>query len=716
MEIKYQIPFKSRLGTNYVVNIYDENWTGFPIQLKGAAQPFVTQEDDDDDAFKPVRTQTGYIRIVDDGTGLDLTPDEDPTRPTDHTVQFDWNDLIPQNAVARFVTLTHEETIGGITSTYTEWRGFIQPQSFSGQMYEGVQEREFPVCCVLSVLASFDVDPTANTVTNFAGLLVYLFNHLGEDAEPWFYVFQGTGSTSETEGYVDSWLKKRVMWSNFADTDEDGNITAKYNCLELLEEICTFFGWTARTNYNNVFFFRVGEQTAFRNFSIDNLTRLANDETSYPMTETQQAGTFSTDFASKNNIDTIMRGWRKVTVEADVNKLSKIVEYPAEEIYNYYKSYTLTREGLYHFLFKKAGIFNVDQPTGIFDFREVYLKFRASNQDAYWGSPYIYGKDPDNANPHDVQLNNVAYIEKGMPARGADKFLMRMKTKNQYWLNDGLLVISAKCYIDGYDTSSGTDITYTAAGYLIIALKVGEKYAEIHVDSTGRPDSVTWVDSYADFPVGTGTNDNPDPQQETQGQGQIQSTRLWNDPYPSYNGFGIPINQQIGGPVELRIIHFHDAFPPAGSSANERGVCITDLKLEFFRKNSDNDSSENNKNKYIADGNVLFTETREVRTIFATDKKNAFGHGLILNPNGSYCDGISYVSGGRQHPEQNLANRMAAFGATTHHVLETEVHQDWNEIPKQEQTFAIGSKRYDTIAVSREWRDDVTKAKFMQVG
>ena len=65
----YSISFKSlRAGTVYTVNI----GSGIgDVALKGAAQPFVTQEDDDEDMFTPIRTQSGYLRIVDDGKAAD---------------------------------------------------------------------------------------------------------------------------------------------------------------------------------------------------------------------------------------------------------------------------------------------------------------------------------------------------------------------------------------------------------------------------------------------------------------------------------------------------------------------------------------------------------------------------------------------------------------------------------------------------------------------
>ena len=81
MAKNYTITFKSlRAGTTYVVTI--GGGTGSPVALKPGAQPFTTEEDADEDQFKPIRTQTGYFRIVDDGKDASGNA-------------FDWKDLIP---------------------------------------------------------------------------------------------------------------------------------------------------------------------------------------------------------------------------------------------------------------------------------------------------------------------------------------------------------------------------------------------------------------------------------------------------------------------------------------------------------------------------------------------------------------------------------------------------------------------------------------------
>ena len=147
----YSITFVSlRAGTTYTLNI--GGGEGATIALHGAAEPFVTDEDDSEDMFTPVRSQSGYFRIVDNGTdasGNQLSADW-------------WKDLVPAIDSDRPVVLTADSTV--------VWQGFMQSQTFSGELYGNPQEREFPVVCPLGMIAGEEADYT-NGIRNFAFVL-----------------------------------------------------------------------------------------------------------------------------------------------------------------------------------------------------------------------------------------------------------------------------------------------------------------------------------------------------------------------------------------------------------------------------------------------------------------------------------------------------------------------------------------------------------------
>ena len=186
----YSISFKS-LRTNAVYTLNIGGGSGTAIALKGGAQPFTTEENDDEDQFCPIRTQTGHIRIVDDGkdaNGNALAADW-------------WKDLAPINDTERPVTLTGVDANGN--SLGTLWQGFMQAQNFGGTLFGNPQEREFPVQCIISVLAAKKVSTTQTQLCNFAYLLRYIFNTLPSDLRPTSYVIQGGA-------HAQQWLLKQL--------------------------------------------------------------------------------------------------------------------------------------------------------------------------------------------------------------------------------------------------------------------------------------------------------------------------------------------------------------------------------------------------------------------------------------------------------------------------------------------------------------------------
>ena len=106
MAIHWQVKFKTlRGGKVLTASVYDNLYSGQPIQLKGGAEPFVTEEDNDDDPFKAIRQQTGSLRIVDDGYAAD------------GVTAFNWRDLQPKSNYDRPVVLREGNTV--------LWQGFL---------------------------------------------------------------------------------------------------------------------------------------------------------------------------------------------------------------------------------------------------------------------------------------------------------------------------------------------------------------------------------------------------------------------------------------------------------------------------------------------------------------------------------------------------------------------------------------------------------------
>jgi len=77
--------FKSLDDEDYTLEIYDRTgYQGDTVELTGGPHPFVTQEDDSEDFYTPIRTQSGNIEFV--VTDPDIVRQMIPAKATDHQV------------------------------------------------------------------------------------------------------------------------------------------------------------------------------------------------------------------------------------------------------------------------------------------------------------------------------------------------------------------------------------------------------------------------------------------------------------------------------------------------------------------------------------------------------------------------------------------------------------------------------------------------------
>ena len=674
MAVHWKIPFKSFGGTTYEVRIYDDDFTGStPVTLVGGVDPFVTQEDDDEDVFTPIRTQTGYIRIFDDGKDANGNSLGDGW----------WRSLIPVGALDRRVELYSGSTL--------RWSGYIQPQSFSGDIYNGPQEREFPICDRLTILKCYDVVPGDYQSSNFARLLYYIFSKIPTGSSLQFDF--GGGS------YIDGWLKKGVMWSLFGELDNSGNVQAKYSCYEMLEEVCKFFGWTCRLHGSVVYFELSGDSSTWRLLTYSALNSLGNGSSytysdSTPTPRTSLPGTF----ASMNNSETFVPGWRKCRVESDVGRISTVIEYPSQEIMDYFSYSTPGRSGTrppYWFTKKHAATF-----VNVLSFRDVLLAFHqeGSGGTLARSNPYIYAYLEERV-PHNIDFINSLAVWRS-PAT-SPTYLFRMTSKRAFSLYDGIVVISANAQIDEIQAGSSSVVTYDAYGILELMLKVGTKYWN----------GSTWTETLSTFLVQTGGADRPSQTEQQEGIGSIWNDHYFDSAYPDYVGHGIPVTGSVGGIVEFSIVGFTDLT--YNSESDMRQVNLTDLKIEFLRKrNSPGVQTDADTNKYVASGNRLFFHEKEVHTIFTCDSNNQFGLSIITNPDGSYCQTLTFADGDAS-AGQHLANRMASFGNKIRRVMQLDMNV--NDAYNPAVLLNYESVKYATLSISRNWCNDTYTMKFIEI-
>lgn len=166
--IHWQCCFQSDDETQCAINIFEQNYVGDVIQLTGSDSPFSTQEDPSTDIFTPLRSQSGYLSILDETGNL-------------------LEELMPSNNTNRMVTLVKGSYTGtwpnGVftpaTSDSVLWVGFLQAQAYSQPWNGYARILEFPVKSMLGALEDVQIDEEyIGNNENVAMTIVHAFESL----------------------------------------------------------------------------------------------------------------------------------------------------------------------------------------------------------------------------------------------------------------------------------------------------------------------------------------------------------------------------------------------------------------------------------------------------------------------------------------------------------------------------------------------------------
>lgn len=221
--IKYQMPFADIENKRYRVNIYgetDEATPPAPILLQASENPLTIDEDNSDDFFSPVRSQTGNIGVC---TKL----------PSGGMLNLD--DLLPSTNLSTPVHV--EEYVNG--AWQTAWLGFLSCEQYN-QAYTNIPENiSLPLLSILEAWKSSYI--TINKVETVAELLNELMNiQIGN----YFTGIQVPQDYAIFAKYINTsiFIEKKEYQNEESTLYELQGSSAH----DILSAICQFMGWTAR--------------------------------------------------------------------------------------------------------------------------------------------------------------------------------------------------------------------------------------------------------------------------------------------------------------------------------------------------------------------------------------------------------------------------------------------------------------------------------------
>lgn len=221
--IKYQMPFADIENKRYRVNIYgntDESTPPATIQLQASDNPLTIDEDNSDDFFAPVRSQTGNLGVC---TRL----------PNGGMLNLD--DLLPSTNLSTPVQV--EEYVNG--AWQIAWLGFFSCEEYN-QSYTNIPENiSLPLLSILEAWKSSYI--TINKVETVSELLNELLNiQIGN----YFSGIQVPQDYAIFSKYINtSIFIEKKEYQNGESTLYELQGSSAY---DILSAICQFMGWTAR--------------------------------------------------------------------------------------------------------------------------------------------------------------------------------------------------------------------------------------------------------------------------------------------------------------------------------------------------------------------------------------------------------------------------------------------------------------------------------------
>lgn len=303
--VRWQMQFMSKTGTLYTVRIFDDDYSGAITTLLPANEPFVTQEDDDDNAFIPVRYSTGYVRFIVEDLGV-------------------ISDIMTTKVNGRYITLS--ETINGYI--VVRWQGYMQTLSFQGPWEAAPHEIEFPIVSSLGVLDNMPYTPLREYMT-LGYLLRRAVTHDYMEFNVWNTPLRG--DSHDFNAVVNDDI--------FRQSDaEDWTVHVGYNAdaafpetqmtrLDVIREICKFFGWSLREHGADLYFVAVNGTNSYQYGGISGLTQSSTN-----IVGSKTSSTVSiTDVVSANNDRKFLPGYGYFEISEELGSPSNPVNFNLAE-------------------------------------------------------------------------------------------------------------------------------------------------------------------------------------------------------------------------------------------------------------------------------------------------------------------------------------------------------------------------------------------------
>lgn len=721
--VHWKIPFVSLNGTRYHIDIYDEGYTGDPVQLLAGPQPFVTDEDTSDNYFNAVRSQTGNLQVC---TAI----------PSGGILKLE--DILPANQLSRPVRL-----IDISNSNAVVWQGFLSSEAYSQDYTSVPQILSLPVISVLEAMDSVELyEGFSNSFVSILTHIAYVLGSVNREVGINRWLGNIYFPARYYEAMRDCKLYNNWCWNSEEITDQE-NITVDIHskpCKNMLSIIATFFGCVVRESGRNIFITDVQNYAGTRTYqylSVANLTLALIDHLT-PLSVTAYSESGSTNISSliwkgSGHKKSCTQGKRRVQLSANLKQFECNINLPPTPYGNLHQGvlntsvYANSNDQSYSLVTYKYLRLSFTVPSNTTDpYTLTFWYFMTTNSYTHtafwdldtWRQNYkqlvAQHTQSGNFRPYataylalytdDEGVENTGLMVCGFPTRlrygdnqyrpftrfalTPDYALYTIRTAMTFAAHNGWLNIDAAVKMfNCADSSAGTGISTGSKAEFTLALQFGSKWW----------DGSAWTNTFSTFPV------------SIDDKGVLETNKTEDMDTKEDAGYFIPITAPMNGVVTLKLFHEmtgeyinildYDTYYPLTEAL------FTKLEVKYVTPDSVT-LSDRSTNNYAQATGAEFHNEEKVNLEIATDLYNDIRANMLFSSEMKTVKLLS-LEGTNIRPEVDLLNRMTAYYSAARQQLKLEVeHPTDAPLPAMLLNGINDGKKYVPLAESRDWADD----------
>ena len=643
------VSWKSLKGVSYTLSITDG--VSGTTALTPSATPFVTQVDQSEDFYEPVREQTGNIGIlgeVDVLEGLVAAAPED--RPV--VLRNGDNDVV--------------------------WKGYLQTKAFSQTWDKGPNEITIPVVSHLGIISSYRMDSTG--YISFA----QFFKKLSECTGTAFY---SSFVFPNLTGILDILLYKFYV-ENFAKWDSQGGDYEYDDYREVLEEVCKVFGWVAIEVADTLCLIAPDSTSGYIELTASKLNTLISGGSPTPTTITQETITEAI-FGADHHID-YLPGRKSIKVTGDPNLIdmtiwqlntSRMVQAATQD-----HTAAINSGGTRFLHFYSKNYASDDEIEFSNNLTNIKLSnFIVGNDATYQGSSCVCDRQyvTDSGEDYDPLVSDSGWMQhiiwklaKQEPHQSTT--IAEITPKRQHIVNgmfdDCYYLISANVKYAESFKDEWKSVDYSA---LYIRVFVG--------NNTIFDDYVTVLDGKI---------------KAFSTQGMVNSSE----------GSAIPCNQ-YSGQIDIDISNLPSTDAWWWDSYWHMYYSLENLTVEYIRPWTRHLNEPDSENVYMVDIGGGWEEKLEITNKLTTQRTDQIGDGIILDDD---MEPVQYLYNNKT-PERALAERMQAHYSTAKKMLTVQLASDGELLSPMHLHAPGSGDGMVCLAQSINWRDDQITAYLFEM-